>query len=123
MPENWRSSRTIWVKREEWDFADSARGAKSEMATRGLLVSPRPVPARNHPSDWASAGCAVSERNAQRKNRRDRLNAPLTFDLRKAALIETVNRFISLAVVCIREIPKNGHIGRLPVVGKRWKRA
>ena len=47
MPLNWRSSRTTCVKREAWDLAESARGTRSAMATRGLLVSPRPVPARN----------------------------------------------------------------------------
>src|SRR5947208_15863052 len=46
MPLNWRSSRTIWVKRMEWDLAESARGVKSAMATRGLLAS-MPIAVRN----------------------------------------------------------------------------
>src|SRR5271157_387993 len=53
MPEKERSSRTTCVKRAAWALAESARGAKSATAMRGIWTLPRPVPVRNQ--SWAKA--------------------------------------------------------------------
>src|SRR6516165_1287977 len=65
MPEKERSSRTTWVKREEWGFAESERGAKSATAMRGFSM-PRPVPARNQ--SWEEAGEEKKRRERKEKN-------------------------------------------------------
>src|SRR5271167_3803593 len=72
MPQNCRSSRTTCVNSAACDFAVSARGPKSATATRGLLVSPRPVPARNQ-------SCAPAVR-ADASDRTDTANKTYNLD-------------------------------------------
>src|SRR6267143_2070521 len=95
MPLNWTSSRTIWVKREAWDLVESARAAKSAMATRGLLVSPSPVPARNHPWDCPNAAWAENAKIVRSGRRCFRLRTTCTLELGWTNGIRTLNRFFS----------------------------
>jgi hypothetical protein len=76
MPLNWRSSRTTWVKAAAWDLAESARGAKSAMATRGLLTS-IPIEVRNQ--SWPTAGLAKGAREIKIEIEPTRLNFKSTF--------------------------------------------
>src|SRR6267378_3366416 len=73
MPLNWRSSRTICVKREAWGLAESARGTKSAMAMRGLLAS-MPIAVRNQ--SWADADLPDKARRVRNRN----VRKPLSFE-------------------------------------------
>src|SRR6266404_4538557 len=117
MPLNWTSSRTIWVKREAWDLVESARAAKSAMATRGLLVSPSPVPARNHPWDCPNAAWAENAKIVRSGRRCFRLRTTCTLELGWTNGIRTLNRFFSFMDSLS---PGNPRERRRPRLSNRW---
>src|SRR5437879_3533328 len=121
MPLNWRSSRTTCVNREVWGLAESERAAKSAMARRGLLTSPRPVPARNHPWDCAAVHCAANAKSTASESKRNRLNTQLTLTSDEQLESRFSIDLFPLLVLSIREIPKDVNVGSLPVAGERWK--
>src|SRR5271165_2055579 len=114
MPLNCKSSRTTWVKREACALAVSARGPKSATAMRGLLVSPRPVPARNQSCPSAVPALPSARATDAMKTPRD--------DNLKTSSIKLANKLRWRLSAALREIPDYIHAASGIVVGQRRKR-